>query len=990
MTHKLIAMAVACSAAASLFADAEKINDIEWTYTVSDGKAVIAGVKDEYRGWIPAIRSLITPVGEVIGAITIPSSLGGYPVATIGSHAFYFCDDITRVTIPDGVTSICDSAFASCHGLARVTIPASVMRIDSTAFYNSSAAIYDTSTIPGVKLVDGWVVGYTEALSGALDLSGVRGIADNAFLNCRSLTEVTIPNGIKSIAARTFSGCSNLARVTIPDSVACIGEFAFYGCSRLASVKIPDGVTRIEMSTFSGCSGLTSMTIPDSVMDIGSAAFRNCRGIASMDIPDNVTSIGDKAFSGCVESLFDMVTIPGVKLVDGWVVGFTDDIPANLDLVGVRGIGDLAFYKDGQYDGPGLVNVTMSDSVVSIGDYAFWFCKGLKNVAIPDSVKTIRHSAFDGCNDPVNVLMFGKPSSDDALLGYNVSVTYAIVSVLPAVGDYVLEGATKISASCDVDGVVLLYTTDGSDPTIDSPVFSPFTVRTSLTVKIGAFYHGVRMAVKTTRFWLGEVQPLQISVNGNLSFTGDQSRRVTINCGTAEANVRYTLDGSEPTEESPLYSGPFDVVPAAGETVTIRARAFKDGWRPSDEATQVALTRRWTIGDSLGAPEQTFVTGGRAAWTRSRYGYNGCEAMRSGKIVDGASCWLKTTVPSSGVVSFWWKTSCEQTDDVESPWDHIEFSVDGKVVAWIDGESEWEQVEYNISGDGEHVLLWTYVKDASDSRGQDCAWVSRFAWVCDGYTINFHRNDASDEKTEAYEFDYGVRMRLPTLNSMGWARRGFDFLGWAKSTGNAARGTIWAADWGIVSTAAEIGETRDVYASWALKDGFYAIQFIRNDGAGTWRTVGFPYGEKTRMPTLANGLGWGRRGYQFNGWAQTAANANNGVIWKGDWGYVATPVAAGSTLMVYASWTLKPGYYQIRFNKNDGSGKWRTLGFECGASAKLNTIAGLGWEIPGKTFKGWASNKANADAGKVWKTDGAWLKDATAEGKTLSIYAVWE
>ncbi len=258
------------------------------------------------------------------------------------------------------------------------------------------------------------------------------------------------------------------------------------------------------------------------------------------------------------------------------------------------------------------------------------------------------------------------------------------------------------------------------------------------------------------------------------------------------------------------------------------------------------------------------------------------------------------------------------------------------------------------------------------------------------YAIVFHRNDASDEKTAAYDFDYGVRTRLPTLNSLGWARRGFDFLGWAASAGNAARGTIWAADWGIVSTAAEIGETRDVYASWALKDGFYAIQFIRNDGAGTWRTVGFPFGEKTRMPTLAKGLGWARRGYQFNGWALSGADANNRNIWKGDWGYVATPVAAGNTLMVYASWSLKPGFYQIRFNKNDGSGKWRTLGFECGASAKLNTISGLGWEIPGKTFKGWGSNKANADVGKVWKLDGAWVKDATAEGKTLSIYAIWE
>ena len=50
----------------------------------------------------------------------------------------------------------------------------------------------------------------------------------------------------------------------------------------------------------------------------------------------------------------------------------------------------------------------------------------------------------------------------------------------------------------------------------------------------------------------------------------------------------------------------------------------------------------------------------------------------------------------------------------------------------------------------------------------------------------------------------------------------------------------------------------------------------------------------------------------------------------------------------------------------------------------------MGWTRAGHPFKGWASNKANADAGKVWKLDGAWLKDATAEGLTLSIYAIWE
>ncbi len=258
------------------------------------------------------------------------------------------------------------------------------------------------------------------------------------------------------------------------------------------------------------------------------------------------------------------------------------------------------------------------------------------------------------------------------------------------------------------------------------------------------------------------------------------------------------------------------------------------------------------------------------------------------------------------------------------------------------------------------------------------------------YTINFHRNDASDGKTAAYDFNYGEVTPIPTLARLLWARRGFDFKGWATSAANAAKSKVWKTDGASVSTAARPGGTLDAWAVWALKSDSYAIQFIRNDGAGTWRTVGFKHGEKTRIPSLANGLGWTRRGYAFKGWALSTADAAAEKIWKGDWAYVSTPVAKGATLTVYAAWGLKPGYYEIRFNKNDGTGKWRTLGFQCGASAKLSTIAGLGWERGGYTFRGWSSNKANADAGKVWKTDGAWVKDATAEGKTLSIYAIWE
>ncbi len=86
--------------------------------------------------------------------------------------------------------------------------------------------------------------------------------------------------------------------------------------------------------------------------------------------------------------------------------------------------------------------------------------------------------------------------------------------------------------------------------------------------------------------------------------------------------------------------------------------------------------------------------------------------------------------------------------------------------------------------------------------------------VAGTYTIKFHRYDASDEKTEAYDFDYRVNTRLPTLNSMGWARRGFDFKGWATSQANAAAGKVWKTDGAWVKDATAEGKTLSIYAIW--------------------------------------------------------------------------------------------------------------------------------------------------------------------------------
>src|SRR5438477_12208631 len=58
-----------------------------------------------------------------VGALSIPNSINGLTVTTIGYRAFYFFTTMTNVTIPDSVTSIGDEAFVDCTGLTSVTIP---------------------------------------------------------------------------------------------------------------------------------------------------------------------------------------------------------------------------------------------------------------------------------------------------------------------------------------------------------------------------------------------------------------------------------------------------------------------------------------------------------------------------------------------------------------------------------------------------------------------------------------------------------------------------------------------------------------------------------------------------------------------------------------------------------------------------------------------------------------------------------------------------
>ena len=300
------------------------------------------------------------------GDITIPSTTlwNGvrYKVVGIDDNAFRNCKNLTKVTIPNSVTSIGSSAFYGCSGLTSVTIPNSVTSIGSCAFQDCGGLT--SVTIP----------------------NSVTSIGNYAFENCSGLTSVTIPNSVTNIGSYAFQNCSGLTSVTIPNSVTSIGYSAFYGCTGLTSVTIPNSVTSIGNFLFAYCSSLTSIVVEsgNTVYDsrnncnaiINTASNELIIGCKNTIIPNSVTSIGYSAFSGCTG--LTSVTIPN----------------------SVTSIGRAAFSYCS-----GLTSVTIPNSVTSIGEFAFYGCSGLTSVTIPNSVTSIGEEAFAYLNQAIDITM---------------------------------------------------------------------------------------------------------------------------------------------------------------------------------------------------------------------------------------------------------------------------------------------------------------------------------------------------------------------------------------------------------------------------------------------------------------------------------------------------------------------------------------------------------------------------------------------------------
>ena len=197
---------------------------------------------------------------------------------------------------------------------------------------------------------------------------GTEIICDSAFSDCRLISDIKLPNSIKVIGNNSFRGCKSLKKIEIPDSVSIIKDGAFQECDSLSEIVIPENVVFIGNNPFPKCKIICNSK--KHVID-NNALFTLDKKLligyygnhSTFCIPETVEKIGNEAFAGNTELI--NITIPD-SVVD---------------------IGDRAFM------GVALNDIVLPQSLVNIGDEAFTF-SCLENIVIPKSVKTIGDNAL--------------------------------------------------------------------------------------------------------------------------------------------------------------------------------------------------------------------------------------------------------------------------------------------------------------------------------------------------------------------------------------------------------------------------------------------------------------------------------------------------------------------------------------------------------------------------------------------------------------------
>ena len=200
--------------------------------------------------------------------IVVPDTIDGRKVTVLGNSTFQYCtqaSDIESVTLPDSLTTIEKNAFYNCEKLKSVTIPQNVSSIGLAAFVEGLSE----SSLTEIK-VDPENPYFSEKDGVVFSKDGTKLIV---FPSGRS-GDYQIPDGTVSVGDYAFYYCVNVSSITVPGSVRSLGEGAFGNCSSLTKAVLNEGLEEIGEYAFQSSSGIRDIIIPASVKSVGKNGLR--------------------------------------------------------------------------------------------------------------------------------------------------------------------------------------------------------------------------------------------------------------------------------------------------------------------------------------------------------------------------------------------------------------------------------------------------------------------------------------------------------------------------------------------------------------------------------------------------------------------------------------------------------------------------------------------------------------------------------------------
>ena len=389
----------------------------------------------------------------------------------IGMYAFFGCQKLKSITIPDSVEEIREAAFGGT-GITSIFIPENVNTIGACLFidcisltsvevspYNKEYDSRDNcnaviekktnkllsssinSIIPsGVKII-GFNSYYRSTIRNLSIPEGVEIIEEGAIRCCYDLETVYIPSSVSYIGLSNFEDCDNLRTIVvdtnnntydsrdncnaiietatneliagsnytvIPRSVTSIGDNAFIYRRYITTLELHEGLTSIGNGSFQGASSLTTLIIPSTLTEIGYAAFNDCCNLTSIIVsPDN-----PKYYS----------TNNTLMERDTYTLLLTNSegiIPEETRIIGNHLL--MSRYH--------ITNITLPSLISSIGHAAFMSCSSLESIVIPKSVTEIDSQAFDQCYKLNKVYYTGTEEEWNAIdiRDYNDALFNAII-----------------------------------------------------------------------------------------------------------------------------------------------------------------------------------------------------------------------------------------------------------------------------------------------------------------------------------------------------------------------------------------------------------------------------------------------------------------------------------------------------------------------------------------------------------------------------------